>query len=101
MNEELDFAGLGSLPGEPTDTLPGSEQKIRIMNEELDFAGPSSLPGEPTDALPGSDQKIRIMAERALRREQLFHPLDGLVKRKARPSLMDLINTFHSETESA
>jgi hypothetical protein len=36
-----------------------------------------SLPSNPTDALPGSEQKILIMMERAQRREQLFHPLDG------------------------
>jgi hypothetical protein len=36
-----------------------------------------SLPSNPTDALPGSEQKILIMMERARRREQLFHPLDG------------------------
>jgi hypothetical protein len=34
---------------------------------------------EPTAALPGSEQKIRVMTERAARREQLFHPMDGLV----------------------
>jgi hypothetical protein len=37
------------------------------------------LPQEPTPALPGSEQKIRVMTERAARREQLFHPMDGLV----------------------
>src|SRR5262245_27332433 len=39
--------------------------------------GPGALPKEPTDALPGSEEKICIMIERAARREQLFHPLDG------------------------
>jgi hypothetical protein len=34
---------------------------------------------EPTAALPGSEQKIRVMMERAARRQQLFHPQDGLV----------------------
>ena len=34
---------------------------------------------EPTSALPGSEQKIRVMAERAARRQQLFHPMDGLI----------------------
>lgn len=47
------------------------------MIDDQDFEGPSSLPGEPTDALPGSEQKIRVMTERAARREQLFHPQDG------------------------
>lgn len=36
-----------------------------------------SLPNEPTDALPGSEEKIRVMIERASRREPLFHPQDG------------------------
>ncbi|VTS03240.1 hypothetical protein [Tuwongella immobilis] len=30
-------------------------------------------------ALPGTDAKIQVMAERASRREQLFHPLDATV----------------------
>jgi hypothetical protein len=37
-----------------------------------------ALPKEPTDALPGTERKIRVMMERAARREQLFHPLDGV-----------------------
>ncbi len=36
-----------------------------------------ALPKEPTAAPPGSEEKIRVMTERAARREQLFHPLDG------------------------
>ncbi len=36
-----------------------------------------ALPKEPTAAPPGSEEKIRVMTERASRREQLFHPLDG------------------------
>jgi hypothetical protein len=39
---------------------------------------PGCLPQEPTSALPGTEQKILVMMERAARREQLFHPLDGL-----------------------
>ena len=38
---------------------------------------------EPTAALPGSEQKIRVMAERATRRQQLFHPMDGLIGESA------------------
>jgi hypothetical protein len=34
------------------------------------------LPAEPTDALPGSEEKIRVLAQRAERGEQLWHPLD-------------------------
>jgi hypothetical protein len=40
--------------------------------------GPLSVPGQPTDAPPGSEQKVRIMIERASRREPLFHPRDGI-----------------------
>lgn len=36
-----------------------------------------ALPKAPTTAAPGSEEKIRVMTERAARREQLFHPLDG------------------------
>jgi hypothetical protein len=45
---------------------------------EQTYSRPGALPKEPTDAPPGSEQKIRVMIERAARREQLFHPLDGL-----------------------
>lgn len=48
-----------------------------MLDELEDFQGPVSLPGAPTEAPPGSEQKIRIMMERATRREELFHPLDG------------------------
>jgi hypothetical protein len=39
----------------------------------------ATSPLEPTAALPGSEQKIRVMTERAALRQQLFHPMDGLV----------------------
>jgi hypothetical protein len=48
------------------------------MNDGPDFLEPLPMPGEPTDAFPGSERKIRIMIERALRKERLFHPLDGV-----------------------
>lgn len=35
------------------------------------------LPAEPTDALPGTEAKIRVLERRAARGEQLFHPLDA------------------------
>lgn len=57
------------------------------MGDEFDFFGPASMPGEPTDALPGSEQKIRVLIERAARREQLFHPDDGpAAKNRRRPA---------------
>jgi hypothetical protein len=63
------------------------------MFEEPEYLGPVSLPGEPTDALPGSEQKIRIMTERATRHEQLFHPQDGLVckDRARRPRTAEVL----------
>ena len=36
-----------------------------------------SLPTKPTEALPKSEQKIRVMIGRAMRGESLFHPNDG------------------------
>lgn len=44
----------------------------------LGFAG-GHQPAFPTACLPGTDAKIEVMAERAARRETLFHPADGLV----------------------
>jgi hypothetical protein len=40
-----------------------------------------ALPDEPTDALPGTEEKVLAMIQRAARRQQLFHPLDGLACR--------------------
>ncbi len=37
---------------------------------------PRGLP-EPTDSLPGSPEKVAILAERARLRQQLFHPDDA------------------------
>jgi|ERR1700730_16034537 hypothetical protein len=48
-------------------------------------------PVEPTAALPGSEQKIRVMTERAARRQQLFHPMDGLVGQSG-PQLAPLVD---------
>jgi hypothetical protein len=48
------------------------------MSDNLDILTTSPRPGEPTSAGPGSEHKIRVMIERALRREALFHPRDGL-----------------------
>jgi hypothetical protein len=35
------------------------------------------LPAAPTDALPGSEEKIRVLTERARLRVSLWHPLDA------------------------
>jgi hypothetical protein len=48
------------------------------MVPEQTYFRHGALPKEPTDAPPGSEQKILVMIERAERREQLFHPQDGL-----------------------
>jgi hypothetical protein len=64
------------------------------MSETFDI-WPSPRPGEPTPATPGSERKIRAMIERALRRESLFHPRDGILTgaRTALPGLTELFAT--------
>jgi hypothetical protein len=57
------------------------------MHLQPSYFGPGAVPREPTEALPGSEQKIRIMTERAARRQQLFHPLDGIPARLRRQVL--------------
>ena len=47
--------------------------------------GATPAPGEPTPAGPGSERKILVMIERAMRREPLFHPMDGLLRRIRQP----------------
>jgi hypothetical protein len=34
------------------------------------------LPDHPTDAVPGSPEKIRVMADRVAAGRQIFHPAD-------------------------
>lgn len=73
-----------------------------MVGEQLVVAETVSMPGEPTEALPGTELKIRVMTERAGRREELFHPHDGITKRKrARATFMILLGNLQTETESA
>src|SRR5581483_10972436 len=41
-----------------------------------DFNGRAKMP-EPTDALPGTPEKVRVLEERARLGQQLWHPLDA------------------------
>ncbi len=41
------------------------------------FNGLPPLPDQPTDALPGSEEKIRVLIDRAAKRQALFHPADA------------------------
>jgi hypothetical protein len=61
---------------EPRPNAPGAGNELRTMDPS-NVPGFETLPGQPTDAPPGSEQKIRVLTERASRRESLFHPLDG------------------------
>jgi hypothetical protein len=45
-----------------------------IAQQEATFLG--SLPPEPTNAIPGSDEKIRVMEERRRKGYSLHHPYD-------------------------
>jgi hypothetical protein len=72
MFDELDFLEPESVLEEAAD-------------DDFDLVGPVSLPGEPTDAAPGTEEKIRVLTERAARREQLFHPLDGVKNPSKKP----------------
>ncbi len=52
-----------------------------------DFNGRTKL-GEPTDALPGTEEKVRVLMERARLGLSLFHPLDARIGDAAtRPAL--------------
>ena len=89
MNDELKVAETGTV-----------QELEESADGLLDFNGPGLLPGEPTDALPGTEKKIRVMAERAARREQLFHPQDG-ARKKARFSGKHLTHILCPGSESA
>jgi len=55
--------------------------------------------GEPTAAGPGSERKILVMIERAMRREPLFHPQDGLRQKLRQP--LPLVAALAERLESA
>ena len=62
--------------------LPGVRERYAVSDSPYARRGLANgnrnapLPESPTDALPGSEAKIAILAERARRREALFHPQD-------------------------
>lgn len=56
---------------------------IRVASNRRSPVGPdlyssAPLPASPTPQRPGTPEKVAAMPDRAMRREQLFHPLDGL-----------------------
>ena len=42
-----------------------------------DFNGKTAQSAQPTNALPGSEEKVAVLAERARLGLSLWHPLDG------------------------
>jgi hypothetical protein len=46
-------------------------------SKEADFYGTPPLPPEPTQAMPGSEEKILVLMRRAELRLQLHHPGDA------------------------
>jgi hypothetical protein len=44
-----------------------------------DRNGGRPLPREPTQALPGSFEKVRVLRDRARQRLQLWHPEDAKI----------------------
>lgn len=49
-----------------------------------DFNGRVTLPGAPTNALPGTPEKVEILAQRARLRQSLWHPEDAPMNRTSR-----------------
>ena len=47
-----------------------------------DFNGATKTAGQPTDALPGSEEKVAVLAERARLGLSLWHPLDATLDRR-------------------
>ena len=61
---------------EPDEDEP-AEDATESVTAVLGWVRKAKLPSEPTDAVPGTEQKIDILTERAARGEILFHPHDG------------------------
>jgi hypothetical protein len=49
----------------------------RMATGQADTHRGLPLPEEPTDALPGTEEKMRVMGDRAANHRQIFHPLDA------------------------
>lgn len=58
--------------------------------------GAIPAPGEPTPAGPGTERKILVMMERAMRREPLFHALDGILHKLRQPAVPDTSERLES-----
>jgi hypothetical protein len=50
---------------------------LGFRGEQGIVSGHGRLPAEPTDAVPGTEKKIRVLMARAERGEALFHPRDA------------------------
>lgn len=50
---------------------------------EIDYTEPPREPLEPTDAIPGTPEKIKVMRQRVSRGEMPHHPLDAKLKGSA------------------
>jgi hypothetical protein len=48
----------------------------RFNTRHLDFLSGFALPDEPTQALPGSEQKLAVLRKRLRQRVALHHPDD-------------------------
>lgn len=49
-------------------------EAVRVLGHDEDYEpGPAE---EPTDAVPGSEAKIRVLSDRVLRGQSLWHPRD-------------------------
>ena len=49
-----------------------------------DFNGRTALAAEPTNALPGTEDKVAVLAERARLGLSLWHPHDATLERAAK-----------------
>jgi hypothetical protein len=58
--------------------------KVYDMPEVCDFVGDAPLP-ERTDTLPGTEERLRVFEDRAARRLALFHPDDPAIAMPGRP----------------
>lgn len=69
------------------DLYPASTSKFMNRGHGIGMNFNPPLPAEPTDAVPGSEEKILVLMERVRRRESLWHPDDCRLVHKPGPSL--------------
>lgn len=63
------------------------------------FCGNAPLPVAPTESLPGTAERLVVLAERAARHEALWHPDDALAEPAPDPAINEEVFGYPDDAE--